>query len=54
MFSNLMKKNANNDDMAEFAPQKIDMTFAPKSINLKKVKKREAKAILLTKSTPIN
>jgi hypothetical protein len=40
MFSNLMKKNAGNDDMVEFTPQKLNMNFQPKLVNMKKIKKR--------------
>lgn len=49
-----MKKNAGNDDLIEFTPQKLDMAFQPKLVNMKKIKKREPKAILTTKSTPTN
>lgn len=53
MFSNLMKKTASNDEMEHFAPSKIEMKFPPRLINMKKTKKREPKAVLTTKSTPL-
>lgn len=39
MFSSLMKKSALNEEDS-FAPQKIEMKFAEKTINMKKTKKR--------------
>ena len=54
MFSNLMKRTGGNDDMDHFAPSKIEMNFVPKVVNMKKTKKREPKAILTAKTTPIN
>lgn len=49
-----MKKNAGNEEELGFAPQKINMTFPPKTLNMKKIKKREPRAILISKPSELN
>ena len=54
VFSALMKQTAGNEVIENFVPTKIQMSFLPKLINMKKIKKKEPKAILTSKPPELN
>lgn len=49
-----MKKNAVSEEDSSFSPQRITMNFTPRTITLKKMRKKEGKGILLSKGSKLN